>query len=80
MKSLDREQPDVVVVEEMRHRPGMGDIGQGAGDDDPVETRQHTGDLVLVARHKRIHLGSLLTPEPTDNDRRSGFLVPAMPG
>jgi hypothetical protein len=52
------EQSDVAIAEETGHSAGMSDIRQGAGEDDPVETRQHTGNLILVTCDKRIHLGS----------------------
>ena len=43
------EQADLVVTEIPAHRLGMTDIGQRAGDDDPVEARQDAADAVLVA-------------------------------
>ena len=61
------EQSDLVVTEIPAHRLGMTDIGQRAGDDDPVEARQDAADAVLVALDKCVHrrnlyrLGSTLT-------------------
>jgi hypothetical protein len=33
------EPPNLAVIEETRHRPGMAEVGQGGGDHDPVKPR-----------------------------------------
>ena len=74
------EQADVARSEVARHRLGVADVRQGAGDHHPVEARQHAADLVLVLLDKGIHrLAPVLGRLPrTIVDRPC--LVPASPG
>ena len=66
------EDTDLVITEKAAHRFGMADIGQRAGDNDPVEAREDAADVVFVVLDKRIHhRKSLYRSGSTCNDRRS---------
>jgi hypothetical protein len=52
----------------------MANVGQGAGEYDPIKARKFAADAGLVAFDKRIHRWSLYCSRSTGNDRRSGLL------
>ena len=74
------EQADAQVAQQPRHGTAMGDGGQGTGDHDPVEARQHPGDVALLTLNEGVHRRtSTVWDLPTTIDPRP-CLVPAMPG
>jgi len=65
------EQPDAEGTERPAHRCGEADIGQGSGEEDPVETGPHAADLAAVPFDKRVHPAPFAVRKSTDNDRPS---------
>jgi hypothetical protein len=45
-KPVPRKSPDLVVEKVACGSLGMADVGEGPRDDDPVQARQDTGDLL----------------------------------
>lgn len=63
------EQANVAFTEVAGHRLGVADLREGAGDDDPVEARQHTADLIVMLFNKGVHrLTPVCWPTQTMDD------------
>lgn len=56
---LQIEATDIIPPQPAFYRPRMTDIGERAGDDDPIPTAQCADDLVGVAWSQQFDLGSL---------------------